>query len=109
VVDHSLPEGAPLFKNGKLAGLVLLGTRFLDETNNKSYVVPVDRIASLCSRLEAGNESAAENTQATVERTAPAPWQHVRAASRSAGSERLSGKLPSIYTGWHGRFSWSQN
>jgi TIGR03009 family protein len=71
-VDRSLPEGTPLFKDGKLAGLVLLGSRFLGETSNKSYVVPVDRIAALCSRLEAGDEPAAESTQAKVGRTAPA-------------------------------------
>jgi hypothetical protein len=62
-VDRSLPEGTPLFKAGKLAGLVLLGSRFLGETSNKSYVVPVDRIAALCSRLETGSEPAG-STQA---------------------------------------------
>ncbi len=58
-MDRALPEGTPLFKEGKLAGLVLLGNRFLGETGNKSYVVPVDRIAALCTRLEAGKEPAA--------------------------------------------------
>jgi serine/threonine protein kinase len=51
-IDRSLPEGTPLFKDGKLAGLTLLGRRFLGETSNKSYVVPVDRIAALCSQIE---------------------------------------------------------
>ena len=30
-IDRSLPEGTPLFKDGKLAGLTLLGRRFLGE------------------------------------------------------------------------------
>ncbi|MBW3540422.1 MAG: protein kinase [Planctomycetes bacterium] len=47
-IDRMLPEGTPLFKEGKLAGLTLLGTRFLGDKANKSYVVPVDRIAALC-------------------------------------------------------------
>ena len=60
-VDHALPEGTPLFKDGKLAGLVLMGTRFLGQSSGKSYVVPVDRFAALCSRLETG-KSAVEKT-----------------------------------------------
>ncbi len=59
--DRSLPEGTPLFKEGRLAGLVLLGRRFLGETGSKSYVAPADRIAALCSRLEAGNEPATDS------------------------------------------------
>jgi hypothetical protein len=66
-VDRLLPEGTPLFKEGKLAGLVLLGSRFLGETGNISYVVPVDRIATLYSLLEAGYAPAAKSTQAAPE------------------------------------------
>jgi hypothetical protein len=44
------PEGTPLFKNGKLAGLVLLGSRF-SEKDNRSYVVPAEQVAALCAEL----------------------------------------------------------
>jgi len=70
-VDRSLPEGTPLFKEGKLAGLVLLGSRFLGETSNKSFVVPASRIAALCSRLEAGNVPTVDSAQAAPARAAP--------------------------------------
>ncbi len=52
-VDRSLPEGTPLFKNGKLAGLTLLGRRFPD----RSFVVPVDRIASLLLNIIQSSET----------------------------------------------------
>jgi hypothetical protein len=71
-IDRSLPEGTPLFKEGKLAGLVLLGSRFLGETGSRSYVVPVDRIAALCSRLEAGNEPATDSTKVVPGTAVPA-------------------------------------
>jgi uncharacterized protein (TIGR03067 family) len=60
-IDRSLPEGTPLFKDGKLAGITLLGKRFLGEESNKSYVVPADRIAALCSRIKAAGDNR-ENT-----------------------------------------------
>ncbi|QDT92178.1 serine/threonine-protein kinase [Gimesia algae] len=51
-LDRSLPEGTPLFKEGQLAGLTLLGTRFLGENANKSYMVPVEKIAAFCRDLK---------------------------------------------------------
>jgi serine/threonine protein kinase len=51
-LDRSLPEGTPLFKEGQLAGLTVLGTRFLGEKANKSYMVPVERIAAFCRDLK---------------------------------------------------------
>ncbi|MEX2317002.1 MAG: protein kinase [Pirellulales bacterium] len=51
-IDRTLPEGTPLFKDGKLAGLTLLGSRFVGDAAKISYVVPVSRIAEFCSRLE---------------------------------------------------------
>lgn len=51
-LDRSLPEGTPLFKEGQLAGLTLLGTRFLGEKANKSYMVPIERIAAFCRDLK---------------------------------------------------------
>lgn len=51
-LDRSLPEGTPLFKEGQLAGLTLLGTRFLGEKAKKSYMVPVERIAAFCRDLK---------------------------------------------------------
>jgi hypothetical protein len=38
-VGRLLSEATPLFNEGKLAGLVLMGTRDLGATSNKSYVV----------------------------------------------------------------------
>ncbi|QDT80222.1 Serine/threonine-protein kinase PrkC [Gimesia maris] len=51
-LDRNLPEGTPLFKEGQLAGLTLLGTRFLGEKANKSYMVPIERIAAFCRDLK---------------------------------------------------------
>jgi hypothetical protein len=51
-VDRRLPEGTPLFKDGELAGLVLLGSRFVEKEANTSFVVPVDRILGLCAESE---------------------------------------------------------
>ncbi len=52
-INSSLPEGTPLFKNGKLAGLTLLGTRFLGAKVKKSYVIPVEKIITVCNELRA--------------------------------------------------------
>ncbi len=52
VVDRPLREGTPLFKDGKLAGLTLLGSRFLGKDAKKSYVVPAARIAALFSEIK---------------------------------------------------------
>ena len=46
-IDKSMPEGTPLFKGGRLAGITLLGTRFLGKDAGRSYVVPAERIAAL--------------------------------------------------------------
>jgi hypothetical protein len=51
-IDRALAEGTPLFKEGKLAGLTLLGTRFVGQDANKSYVVPAERIAALCTEIQ---------------------------------------------------------
>ncbi|QDT28379.1 Serine/threonine-protein kinase PrkC [Gimesia panareensis] len=51
-LDRSLPEGTPLFKEGQLAGLTLVGTRFLGENANKSYMLPISRIAAFCRDLK---------------------------------------------------------
>lgn len=51
-VDRTFPEGTPLFKDGKLAGITLLGSRFVGEKANTSFVVPAQRIADLCRLLE---------------------------------------------------------
>lgn len=51
-LDRSLPEGTPLFKEGKLAGLTLLGTRFLGKKAQKSYMLPIERIAAFCRDLK---------------------------------------------------------
>jgi beta-lactamase regulating signal transducer with metallopeptidase domain/S1-C subfamily serine protease len=50
-LDRALPEGTPLFKDGRLAGIILLGSRFLGADTKRSYVVPVNRIAELCDAV----------------------------------------------------------
>jgi hypothetical protein len=76
-IDRSLPEGTPLFKNGRLAGLTLLGTRFLGGKVSKSYVVPVERVAGLCRDLtteSAGNDAQAlDSSEESLPPKAPAP------------------------------------
>lgn len=51
-IDQRLPEGTPLFQNGKLAGLTLLGTRFMKDGVEGSYVVPASRIAEVVGELK---------------------------------------------------------
>jgi hypothetical protein len=43
-LSETLPEGTPLFKNGRLAGITVIGTRFLNEKSSVSYVLPIDYI-----------------------------------------------------------------
>jgi hypothetical protein len=52
-IDQRLPEGTPLFKNGELAGITLLGTRFMTEDVPGSYVVPASRIFEVLRQVEA--------------------------------------------------------
>lgn len=61
-IDKTFREGTPLYKDGKFAGLILLGHRFLGEDANKSYVVPAERIAELIEDIE---RDALEATKAT--------------------------------------------
>lgn len=51
-IDQRLPEGTPLFKNGELAGITLLGTRFLKDDVPGSYVVPASRIFEVLQKLK---------------------------------------------------------
>jgi hypothetical protein len=51
-VDRALAEGTLLFKDGKLAGITLLGDRFAGKGAKQSYVVPVDRVVEFCAKLE---------------------------------------------------------
>lgn len=62
-IDRVFPEGTPLYKEGKLVGLTLLGSRFLGERGVKSYVVPAKRIVELCERI--GRGTAEPSTNAT--------------------------------------------
>jgi hypothetical protein len=52
-IDQRLPEGTPLFKNGELAGITLLGTRFMKDDVPGSYVVPASRIFEVLRQVEA--------------------------------------------------------
>jgi WD40 repeat protein len=87
-IDRSLPEGTPMFKDGKLAGLVLVGSHFLGDESGKSYLVGVDRISKLCEQIEA-TESAAVTTEL--------------AAKTVAGEPGFAQRLPRI-SGLAGRF-----
>lgn len=51
-IDKRLPEGTPLFKNGELAGITLLGTRFMKDDFPGSYVVPASRIVEVLQQLK---------------------------------------------------------
>lgn len=51
-IDTRLPEGTPLFKNGQLAGITLLGTRFMKDDVPGSYVVPAGRIHEVLQQLK---------------------------------------------------------
>jgi len=41
------PEGTPFFKDGKLVGITLVGTRYSKLSPNLSYLVPAERMAAL--------------------------------------------------------------
>jgi hypothetical protein len=43
-VDAALPEGTPVFLDGKLMGLTILGSRFVGEEARQSYVFPANRL-----------------------------------------------------------------
>ncbi len=51
-IDTRLPEGTPLFKNGELAGITLLGTRFMKDDVPGSYVVSASRIVEVLQQLK---------------------------------------------------------
>ncbi len=51
-IDQRLPEGTPLFKDGQLAGITLLGTRFMKVDVPGSYVVPAGRIHEVLQQLK---------------------------------------------------------
>ncbi len=43
-VDVSLPEGTPVFLDGKLMGLTILGSRFVGEEAQRSYAIPASQL-----------------------------------------------------------------
>ena len=51
-IDQRLPEGTPLFKDGQLAGITLLGTRFMKDDVPGSYVVPASRIVEVLKTMK---------------------------------------------------------
>jgi beta-lactamase regulating signal transducer with metallopeptidase domain len=56
-LDRCLPEGTILFKEGRLAGITLMGTRFLGADSRKSYAVPAERIAELVATLQRSDDA----------------------------------------------------
>lgn len=71
-LDRSLPEGTPLFKEGQLAGLTLLGTRFLGKKAQKSYMLPIERIAAFCRDLKFDSAGRAKPEQSGSVKPDPA-------------------------------------
>jgi hypothetical protein len=51
-INQRLPEGTPLFKDGQLAGITLLGTRFMKDDVPGSYVVPASRIVEVLKSMK---------------------------------------------------------
>jgi hypothetical protein len=51
-VDASLPEGTPIFLDGELMGLTILGSRFIGEEAGRSFVVPATRLREFCHTLQ---------------------------------------------------------
>ena len=51
-IDQRLPEGTPLFKDDQLAGITLLGTRFMKDDVTGSYVVPASRIVEVLKTMK---------------------------------------------------------
>ncbi|MCA9058215.1 MAG: protein kinase, partial [Planctomycetaceae bacterium] len=66
VVDRALREGTPVFVDGKLAGLTLLGSRLIGESANKSYLLPANRLLTFSDELQAAAGKTA-NTQTMTE------------------------------------------
>jgi beta-lactamase regulating signal transducer with metallopeptidase domain len=46
------PEGTPFYKDGKLVGMALVGTRFSKISPNLSYIVPAERMARLYQMIK---------------------------------------------------------
>jgi hypothetical protein len=51
-IDRGFPEGTPIFKDGRLVGMTIIGTRFLENDLKRSYVLPVERMAALCRAIK---------------------------------------------------------
>ncbi len=51
-VDAALPEGTPIFHDGELMGLTILGSRFIGEEAGRSFVVPATRLREFCHTLQ---------------------------------------------------------
>ena len=50
-VDRCLPEGTPVFRDGKLVGVTLLGERFGISDAGHSWLVPASRLVELLEKL----------------------------------------------------------
>ncbi len=105
-VDRVFPEGTPLFKEGKLVGLTLLGSRFLGEKAGKSYVVPAKQIVELCERIEHGTGEEKrvpkpDGSDATELKKFQGTW--VLVSSEKDGEEKSEAKNPYAltFTGTH--------
>jgi len=52
VVEGAFAEGTPMFKDGKLSGIVFAGARFVGKEQQRAYVLPAERIADFCRKLK---------------------------------------------------------
>jgi len=82
-INKRYPEGTAVFSNGKLGGFVVAGERFLPQGENRSLIVPADRIVSAIQSLlgpnrqeRAGQTLAEDRTDdEVVMRMTPVPEQ----------------------------------
>lgn len=52
LVEGVFAEGTPMFKEGKLAGIVFAGARFVGREEQRAYVLPAERLVDFCRKLK---------------------------------------------------------
>jgi beta-lactamase regulating signal transducer with metallopeptidase domain len=58
-INGGFPEGTAFFKDGKLVGMTIVGTRFLDNDRHRTYILPVERMAALYQTIKKEESHAA--------------------------------------------------
>jgi hypothetical protein len=52
LVEGTFAEGTPMFKDGKLAGIVFAGARYVRREEQRAYLLPAKRILDFCRNLK---------------------------------------------------------